>query len=91
MNSAIPAACLLIGLGLAACNKSDTRPTPSGSTVAASMPDAGSTPTAAGQATVPPHGTPPPTTTLSDTHPTPAGPAATPPPKKNLSATETSP
>jgi hypothetical protein len=91
MKFVVPAACVLVAAGVAACNKSDTRPTPSGSTVAASMPDAGSTPTAAGQATVPPHGTPPPAKTLSDTHPTPAGPAPTPPPQKNLSATPTSP
>jgi hypothetical protein len=58
---------------LGACSKSDTSPTPEHSAVTTSMPDAASTPGAQGPATVAPHPAPPPTQTLSDTHPQPGG------------------
>lgn len=77
MNQVLPATCALalIGIAAAGCSKSDTSPAPEHSAVAAAMPDAGSTPGAQGNATLAPHAAPPPAQTLSDTHPTPAGPA----------------
>jgi hypothetical protein len=87
MKPALLAAGALAALGLAACSRSDTAPTPAHSDVAAAMPDAAATPGAQGPATSAPHGTPPPVTTLSDTHPvTPHSAPANPP----SSATPTS-
>jgi hypothetical protein len=63
----------LAALSLGACSKSDTSPPPEHNAVTTAMPDAGSTPGAQGPATAAPHGTPPETPTLSDTHPQPGG------------------
>jgi uncharacterized lipoprotein len=60
-------------MGLAACSRSDQAPRPSQSAVAASMPDAASTPGATGPATVAPHDTPPPAPSLADTQSSTAG------------------
>jgi hypothetical protein len=79
----LPVTCALAVIGLAACSKSDTSPAPEHSAVAAAMPDAATTPGAQGPGTAAPHGTPPNTQTLSDTHPTPAGPSQAPPPATN--------
>ncbi|HSV02777.1 MAG TPA: hypothetical protein VLI41_06185 [Phenylobacterium sp.] len=73
MKSALLAASAIAALSLAACVKQHS---PEHSEVATAMPDAASTPGAQGPAAQAPHAPPPDTTTLSDTHPTPAGPAA---------------
>jgi hypothetical protein len=84
MRSALLAVGALAALGLAACSKSDTSPTPEHNDVAAAMPDAASTPGAQGPATAAPHATPPAATTLSDTHPVqPNSAPAAPPPGTN--------
>jgi hypothetical protein len=56
-----PAAALaaLAALALTACSKSDTAPVPQHNDVAASMPDAASTPGAQGPGAAAPHETPP--------------------------------
>ncbi|MFC3068517.1 hypothetical protein [Phenylobacterium soli] len=76
LNPIVPAACLLVAFGLTACSRRDAAPTPAHSEVAASMPDAATTPGAQGPATAAPHAPPPATNTLSDRHPEPGAPAA---------------
>jgi hypothetical protein len=63
MNRSIAVFAAITTLGLGACSKTDTAPTPEHSAVAASMPDAASTPGATGPATIAPHATPPQTST----------------------------
>jgi len=79
----LPVTCAFAVLGLIGCSKSDTSPAPEHSAVAAAMPDAAATPGAQGPATAAPHAPPPDVQTLSDTHPTPAGPAQPTPPATN--------
>jgi hypothetical protein len=69
MRSALLAAGALAVLGLTACSKASTSPTPAHSDVAAAMPDAAALPGAKGPATAAPHAKPAPVATLSDTHP----------------------
>lgn len=69
-----------IGLALTACSKTDKAPVPAHSDVAASMPDAASTPGAQGPATASPgSATGPAPTTPADTVPPPTAPATAPP------------
>jgi len=74
-----PAAALaaLAALGFTACSRTDTAPVPQHNDVAASMPDAASTPGAQGPGATAPHPAPPPDGKLQDPTPPPTGPSPT--------------